>query len=211
MPEASDAKPFDDLLGSGTAGGRLWRGRNGPQVRSRVQPSGWRALDECLGGGWPRAALVELLSHRHQGLPLLLPLLARLGAEARWLAWVAPPHVPFAPGLAGHGVDLRKLLLVQQVDAQQRLWAAEQMLRSGSCAAVLLWPERLQTVQIRRLQLAAEQGDCLGVLFRRLRDAAQHSPAATRLKVMPSPLGLDVEVVKRRGGWGGPGCSVRLG
>lgn len=190
--------------------GELWHGRGSAQQAGAVEPSGWRALDECIGGGWPRAALVELLSHGQQGLPLLLPLLARLGRKSRWLAWVAPPHLPFAPGLASSGIDLQKVLLIREVDEQQRLWAAEQALGSGSCAAVLLWPQRLQVVQVRRLQLAAERGDCLGVLFRPLRDVAVGSPAALRLKLSPSPLGLDIEVLKRRAGWGGQGCSVRL-
>lgn len=202
------SEAFNKSINDGIAAGRLWRGRSSVQVQA--QPSGWPALDECLGGGWPRAALVELLSHQYQGLPLLLPMLAQLSQGPRWLAWVAPPHVPFAPGLRAHGVDLQRVLLVQQVDAQQRLWAAEQMLKSASCAAVMLWPQGLRTAQIRRLQLAAEQGDCLGVLFRPVRDGAQNSPVALRLKVRPSPLGLDVQVLKRRGGWGGQSCSVRL-
>ena len=197
---------FDKLIEAGIA----WRGRGARQAAAKVEPSGWRVLDECLGGGWPRAALVELLSSGHQGLPLLLPLLARLSEGPRWLGWVAPPHLPFAPGLAASGIDLRKVLLVQQVDEAQRLWAAEQMLGSASCAVVMLWPQRLQTAQVRRLQLAAERGNCLGVLFRSLRDCGQSSPAAVRLKVSPSPLGLDVEVLKRRAGWGGQSCSVRL-
>ncbi len=197
---------FEKLIDKGA----LWRGRGATQQARRVEPSGWRVLDECMGGGWPRAALVEVLSSDHQGVSLLLPLLARLSELSRWLAWVAPPHLPFAPGLSASGIDLQKVLLIREVSGEQRLWAAEQALRSGSCSVVLLWPQALQTVQVRRLQLAAEQGDCLGILFRPLRDAAVSSPAALRMKVAPSPLGLDVEVLKRRAGWGGQSCSVRL-
>ena len=197
---------FDKLVQKGA----LWRGRGVVQQARQVEPSGWRVLDECMGGGWPRAALVELLSSDYQGLSLLLPLLARLSEKPRWLAWVAPPHLPFAPGLSSSGIDMQKVLLIREVNEEQRLWAAEQALKSASCSVVMLWPQRLQTVQVRRLQLAAEQGDCLGVLFRSLRDAAVSSPAALRMKVAPSPLGLDVEVLKRRAGWGGQSCSVRL-
>lgn len=197
---------FQQLLDSG----RVWRGRDAGQSAGPVETSGWRALDECLGGGWPRAALVEVLSSACQGLPLLLPLLARLSGDGRWLGWVAPPYLPFAPGLADSGVDLGRLLLVQPRDEAQRLWAAEQMLGSAACSAVLLWPQRLQVSQLRRLQLAAERGDCLGVLFRSARELGRASPAAVRLKVSPSPIGLDVEVLKRRAGWGGQHCSLRL-
>ncbi len=205
MPE----KANHSLIAQGMARGLLWRGREAPPDPGRVEPSGWSVLDQCIGGGWPRGALAELLSRRHLGLSLLLPLLARLSRQPRWLGWVAPPHRPFAPGLASAGVDLQRLLLVRPGDGAQRLWAAEQLLRSGSCSVVLLWPQGLQGTQVRCLQLAAEQGDSLGVLFRPLRDAAAASPAALRLRVLPSPLGLEVEVLKRRNGWGGRHCTLR--
>lgn len=190
--------------------GALWQGRCGGLAPDRLLASGWEVLDEALGGGWPRAALVEVLGEAHQGLSLVLPLLARLGRDPRWLIWVAPPYIPYAPALAARGVRIGQLLLVRDVSAGQGLWAAEQALRSAGCAAVLLWPEQLQSTQLRRLQLAAEQGDCPGILFRPLRAAAQGSPAALRLRVRPAPLGLEVEVLKRRGGWGGARCIVPM-
>ena len=190
--------------------GALWRGRQGGAQAGSVEPSGWSLLDDACGGGWPGAGLTEILSAGHQGLPLLLPLLARLSEQPRWLAWIAPPWLPYAPALAAQGISMQRLLLVQDIPPQQHLWAAEQAMKSGSCSVVMLWPERLQTAQVRRLQLAAEQGDCIGVLFRSLRDSGQSSPAALRLRLGPSPLGLDVEVLKRRGGWAGGCCTIRL-
>jgi hypothetical protein len=197
---------LQQLIGNGV----LWRGRGGRQHTGRVLPSGRPELDDCLGGGWPRGALVELLSAGHQGLPLLLPVLAELSRDRRWLAWIAPPHQPYAPALAAAGIDLRKLLLVHRLDDAQRLWAAEQAFKSAACAAVLLWPGRLHGPQVRRLQLAAEQGDCLGVLFRPLDAARQDSPAALRLRVGPGAAGLQLSVLKRRGGWGGQSCCVHF-
>jgi hypothetical protein len=76
---------------------------------------------------------------------------------------------------------------------------------------VLAWQAKIQPAQVRRLQLAAEQGGGIGVLFRPLRATGEVSPAALRLRITPSPIGLDVEVQKRRGGWGGQQCSVPLG
>ena len=190
--------------------GVLWQGRGGAPSPERMLGSGWTVLDELTGGGWPRAALVEILSDAHQGLPLLLPVLARLSAAPRWLAWVAPPYVPYAPALAARGVRVGQLLLVREVSLEQGLWAAEQALKSGACSMVLMWPQQVQTAQLRRLQLAAEQGACTGVMFRPRRAAGQGSPAALRLGVRPAPLGLEVELLKRRGGWGGGSCIVPL-
>ena len=191
------------------ADGSLWRGPALAQPEGRFEASGWPALDECIGGGWPTGAVCELFSRRHQGLPLLLPLLARLSRGERWLAWVGPPYLPFAPALAAAGVDLQRVLLVQEADAAQSLWAAEQLLRSPACAVVLAWPARLQPAAIRRLQLAAEQGGGTGMLFRPLRTLERSSHAALRLKVTAIPIGLDVSVLKCRGSRGGH-CSLAL-
>jgi cell division inhibitor SulA/protein ImuA len=181
--------------------GLLWRGRGGPA--ERVEPSGWPALDGLLGGGWPQGALSELIGDRAQGLSLLTPALARLARGPRWLAWIAPPHTPYAPALATAGVDPRRVLLVTPQRPQQALWATEQALAAGTCSAVLAWPEMLRFAELRRLQLAAERGDCLGVLFRPAASLREPSPAALRLTVARQPDGWQVRVVKRRSGWGG--------
>ncbi len=190
--------------------GALWQGRRTVQAAVRLLPSGWPLLDDMLGGGWPRAALIEVLSDEHQGLSLILPLLAGQGMQARWLAWVAPPYVPYAPALLARGIRVEQILLVQEVSAEQRLWAAEQALKSGACGAVLLWPQQVRMAQLRRLQLAAEQGECPGILFRSPRAAGQASPAALRLRVRPAPLGLEVEVIRRRGTWAGERCILQI-
>ena len=197
---------IDRLIGEG----RLWRGISSAQSEGHFEPTGWPLLDRCIGGGWPKRAVCELLGHRHQGLPLLLPLLARLGRGGHWLAWVGPPWLPFAPALAAAGVELERILLVQEEDPSQCLWATEQLLRSPACAVVLAWPERIGAGGIRRLQLAAEQGGGIGMLFRPLRSAARSSYAALRLKVTPTPIGLDVAVLKCRGARPGQQCSLAL-
>jgi hypothetical protein len=197
---------LDELKRSGA----LWQGRRDSVATERMLPSGWPVLDALLGGGWPRAALAEVLGADHQGLPLLLPLLASLSRGGRWLVWVAPPYVPYAPALAARGLRVDRLLLIRDLSAGQRLWVAEQALKSAACSAVLVWPDQARTAQLRRLQLAAEQGNCPVVLFRPSHAAAQGSPAALRLRVRPAPSGLEVEVLKRRAAWGGGICIVPL-
>ncbi len=186
--------------------GLLWRGRRG-EGRARHLPTGFDELDALIGGGWPASALVELISADHLGLALLLPALQRL--QSGWLAWVDPPWQPHAAALAARGVAVERLLLVRGGD--ESLWALEQLLRSGQCAAVLSWPPRLADRGLRRLQLAAEEGDTLGILFRPPAARAQPSPAALRLSLEPHPRGLRVEVLKRRGGWGGQGVVLCTG
>jgi hypothetical protein len=124
----------------------VWRGRKGGVGGQETMSTGFPALDEALpGGGWSTGVLMEVLSAR-QGvgeLSLLMPALAATTRAGRWLAWVDPPHVPFAPALMSRGVDLARVLVARTASAEEGLWAAEQALRSGVCGAVLMWSRDL--------------------------------------------------------------------
>ncbi len=181
----------------------IWRGNQRAQTASEVLPTGFAALDELLpGGGWPRGALTELLIGR-QGigeLQLLMPALARLSETDGWLAWVAPPYVPYAAALAAVGIDLKRLLVAKPLSDADAWWTAEQALHSGACGALLAWLRAADERRMRRLQLAAENGNTWGVLFRHARAAQDRSPAALRLLLEPAANGLTVHILKRRGG-----------
>src|SRR5690606_2768600 len=94
----------------------IWRGNQRAQTAADALPTGFAVLDELLpGGGWPRGALTEVLLSR-QGigeLRLLTPALARQSQADGWLAWVAPPYVPYAAALAAAGIDLARLLVAK--------------------------------------------------------------------------------------------------
>jgi cell division inhibitor SulA len=180
----------------------VWRGDEAPAV-SAVS-SGFVELDALLpGGGFPVGALTEIVTPRFGigELRLVLPAVARLTKE-RWLALVAPPYVPYSPALARAGIDLSHVLVVHANDQQDMLWSVEQALRNGTCGAVLAWPKMLPDFTAwRRLQLAAEAGGALGMLYLSSRNAAGISPAALRLRLEAQSDGLAVHVAKRRGGW----------
>jgi hypothetical protein len=177
----------------------IWRGRSA--ARLEVLSSGFAALDERLPGkGWPRTGLMEILTARFGSgeLYLLLPALAALtrAASARWCVWVAPPLMPFAPALVAAGVALDRVAVVA---GARPLWAFEQVLGSGACDAALAWARRPKPREVRRLQLAAERGRTLGVLFRPRSALREASPAVLRLGLEPLASGVRVTLLKGRG------------
>lgn len=183
---------------------RVWRGQPVALPRAR-HPTGHAALDDALPeGGWPEAALTEVLL-RADGtgeLRLLLPTLARLTQAGLPVVLVAPPYLPFPAGWRQAGVELAHLHLVD-APPREALWAAEQCLRSGCTGAVLAWPLSSKGTHaddraLRRLQVAADSGRALGFVFRELRAAANPSPAALRLSIDGAPPKL--RVIKCRGG-----------
>ncbi len=179
---------------------RLWRGRRAEQTTGPVITTGFPDLDAALpGGGWPLGALLEIrIPCLGVGeLRLLLPALGALSRGGRHLAWVAPPHRPYAPALLQAGVDLAQVLVVESCGEADIPWTLEKLLRSGACGAVLAWPRSLADHQARRLQLAAEENQALAVLFLLADGGSPH--AALRLKLQPLPEGLGVELLKARG------------
>lgn len=166
--------------------------------------TGFPELDELMPEhGWVRAALTELLVPREGvgALQLLLPALARLSQQRRWIAWVAPPYVPYAPALEAAGVDLSRLLRVYPRTGDNGLATVEDCLRSGTCAAVLAWPVAGELPALRRLQRAAAQGRSWGVLFRPEECTVLASPAAQRLRITRMDTGISVTRLDARGAW----------
>jgi protein ImuA len=187
---------------------RVWRGKVATAARA-VIPTGFRELDRALpGGGWPLGAITEILVDGYGigELGLLMPALAALTKEdparpKKWVAWIAPPFIPYAPALQQHGVDIDRLLMIHPTaGVKSRLWAIEQAVRSGSSAAVLAWVATADDVILRRLQLAAEEQGCWVLLFRPASAWLQRSPAALRVLLSRAREATRVEIVKCRGG-----------
>jgi protein ImuA len=195
----------------------VWRGGRLSAIACAV-PTGFDALDrELPGGGWPRGALTELLAARAGigELQLVLPALGALSWAGKRIVWLSPPHLPYAPALAAGGIDLARLVLVRPPggrntrdamrrdtrDAMRRntLWAAEQVLRSACCHALVAWLPHARYEELRRLAVAAEASRAWVALFRPPEAAHGASPAALRLLLEASMNEISVRILKRRG------------
>ena len=193
------------------ADARVWKLKDASAAPTRpVWSTGKSSLDARLpGGGWPTASLIEvLLDDTGLGevqlfLPALVESQRRIG-DVPWLVWIAPPHEPYAPALAQQGIELTRLLVVRPTTANEALWAAEQALGSGVCAAALLWLKGTDDRWLRRLKLAAEAGGALGVLFRPERHRFESSPASLRLVVSRGEHEMQLDLLKVQGGRPGP-------
>jgi hypothetical protein len=183
----------------------VWRG-GALAAGTPAAPTGFAALDAVLpGGGWPAGSLIELLC-RNEGvgeLQVALPALAALTSAGHRIAWLAPPHLPYAPALQAAGVRLDRLTVVRAPGRRDALWAAEQALRAGTFHALLLWLPQASYAELRRLAVAAESGPGFALAFRPSEAAGESSPAALRLQLEPAagiPDGpLAVRILKRRG------------
>ncbi len=179
----------------------VWRGRDSARPLA-ARPSGWPELDESLGG-LPGAGVVVIQTLPGIGeLRLLWPAMAQTaGQENRLTALIAAPYRVGAEAWLAGGSLLERLLVIHPETPQSGLWAAEQSLKSGSCHSVCLWlSQRLQTIQARRLQLAARAGEATLFLFIPPALADTQLPVDLHLALSPSSQGVRVEVRRRRQG-----------
>jgi cell division inhibitor SulA/protein ImuA len=180
----------------------VWRGGELEKACHAVVATGHAALDrELPGGGWPTGTLSEVL-HDAAGIGevgFLSGALARASEGDRMIAWINPPHLPYAPALAQMGIGLERCLVVRPAHKEDALWATEQALRSGACGAVLFWLAHDEYAWLRRLQMAAEAGRSMAVYYRSSAAERLSTPAHLRVVLEPAADALRIRIPKRRG------------
>jgi hypothetical protein len=196
---------------------------------------GWPELDEALpDGGLPRG-VVELAAPRALGGGASISLAAIRAAQARdpraWCAWIDPEGTLYAPGVAGAGVDLARLLVVRPPRAEiGRVAVKVAAARAFDVVAVDLdpvpgaivaggeparpaskkrgWPP---DVLVRKLALlAAEGGATILLLTDSTAPRAVPWPVALRLEIARAPESIALRVAKDRRGRGGLAKTVPL-
>jgi len=179
----------------------VWRASQMGSYQAATMPTGYGALDrELPNGGWPSAALIELLLQQ-AGIGEMRLLRPALGAIARKrrIALLQPPHLPQIAAWTAWGLPADSLLWIKASRSADALWSAEQILRNGSCGALLFWQQQVRAESLRRLHLAAQGTEMLFWMMRPLACAQDASPSPLRLALHPASGGLDIGIVKRRG------------
>jgi protein ImuA len=192
--------PVRDIAGVAAAFPHVWRATELASYRTPAIATGYAALDrELPDGGWPSGVLIELLTQQAGigEMQLLQPALRRSASRA--IALVQPPHAPQAAAWAVENFPVERIVWVKTRRAADALWAAEQILRNGSCGGLLLWQTQVRNESLRRLHLAAQAGDTNFWLIRPLAATHDASPAPLRLALRPAAGGLRIDIVKRRG------------
>src|SRR6516164_9654827 len=172
-----------------------------PAAAHGVLSSGIAAIDRALpGGGLARGALHEMLGmggDEEDGAlaaAFAAGILGRLAATADGMVlWCLPRPDLYGPGLAAHGLDPARVVLVRAPRDAELLWAMEEGLRAPGILAVVGEVGALPAIASRRLQLAAERSGIIAFLLRRWRDGqaarerALPNAAATRWRIAAMP------------------------
>ena len=181
-------------------------------------PTGHPALDARLpGGGWPLRALTELSAFRPgaREMSVLAPCLQALQHAGRLLMFFDAPAALSGAALVQQGLDPAQLLRVETAclqddasahSARSRLWAMEQVLRSGQVGAVVAWlPPQVTRGDLLRLQRAARSHDGPVFVWHHLAPPAYPGVQGLRLRLRDKAgQGLAVRVQAEGGA---PQCA----
>ncbi len=189
-------------------GSSVWRASELAVSRATTMTTGYTGLDKELpNGGWPRSSLVELLVEQHGigEMQLLKPSLASLSKKGR-VALVQPPYLPHSMACRSWHLNDRNLLWLRPQSSADALWSAEQILKNGSCGAVVIWQSNVRPESLRRLNLAAQSTDTWLWLVRPLAAAADASVSPLRIALRPATGGVSADIIKRKG----PTCDLPI-
>lgn len=178
----------------------LWKASQLARGSVRTVDCGYPALGMQLpGNGWPTGTLVDLMMPTHGigEVRLLAPALVEVAH--RGIVLLQPPQTPQALAFAGLGIRPSQLIWLKPSKTGDALWAAEEVLKSGSVGALVFWVNHVRNDSLRRLHLAAQSSETLFFLMRPLHSAQDASPAPLRLSLQPVRDGIEIGFVKRRG------------
>jgi len=185
----------------------LWRGSQLARATGRVVDTGYPTLSaELPGGGWPIGTLIELLLQQSGVGEMRLLRPALIVQSKKSIALLQPPQIPNALAFAYLGMNPAQVMWLRAQKSADALWSAEQVLKTGSCGALVFWQQHIRTESLRRLQLAAQSSETLFVVVRPLASAPDSSPASLRIAVRPAEGGVAIDIIKRKG----PTSSQRL-
>ena len=183
--------------------------------RERVT-SGCGGLDRMLPSeGFCRGTLVEWLGAAGGGATTFAMIAAREASRnGRVVVVVDRARRFYPPAATACGIALENLVVVRPTSQPDFDWTMNQALRSSAAAAVVCWPESLESRSLRRWQLAAEAGGSLGLLVRPTSAANQSSWADLRLLVQTRPTAgpprFQVELLRSRHGQSGRSVELEL-
>ena len=186
---------------------RIWRASQHKAPDVQAMATGFPELDDRLAAsGWPRGTLIEC--HCPESgigeIRLFQRTMATCSGQQQNVFWVDPPHTPYGPGLGQSGMDLAHFFLVRTDDGEDRIWTLEQLLKCPAAGLVMGWSRSCNPAHLRRLQLAAESGDTMGVVIITAGTMRSSSPAPVRIALSPAPgLGLRIDIQRQRGGQAG--------
>lgn len=168
------------------------------QVRgTSTVPTGYMAYDQYYEG-IPKQGLIEIRSDLGIGeLHFIINYIKSKQQDASVFV-VNPPGILTSEYLLQQQVDIDDLFVIRCNDRKDILWSIEQCLKSNVCSTVLTWGAQLSFTEVRRLNLACEQGYASLVIFQ----SRQSNPilgSKLSIELTAHNSAVKIKVLKQKG------------
>lgn len=141
--------------------------------------SGSTAVDLGLGpikdafpnASFPLGCVHEFLSYRLEDVAatsgFMSALMASLMRGGGTALWISASRTLFPPALRNYGLQPDRIIFIDLQKEKDVLWAMDEALKCGALTAVVGEMQEISFTASRRLQLAVEQSQVTGFIFRR--------------------------------------------
>ena len=147
--------------------------------------------DSFPNGTFPLGCVHEFLSNQPEEeaatAGFISGLLAALVERKGSVMWISSSRTLFPPALKSFGIEPDHFIFIDAQKEKDVLWAMEEALKCGALTAVVGEVNEISFTQSRRLQLAVEQSQVTGFIFRRRYRKLNTTACVSRWKITPLP------------------------
>lgn len=118
--------------------------------------------------GRPETRMTEIILSKEMAdnLQLILPMLAHLNQDNRWLAWVNPPIQLLKQWQHKPELSIEDIMVLRSDQRTSAFELAKKALKAGTCHAVIVWTDSLTKEQLDHLDQASLEGGSHGIVLR---------------------------------------------
>jgi len=148
----------------------------------------------------PESELTEIVCDDSMGaLYSLLPSLARLSEENRWITLIAPPANLDDKLFALYGIDPSRILLIHPKDLEQSTSVMNKALKNGKSGIVVYWSNAVHGRFLAQWRKSVKQGECIGVWINSSTKASCSSSIAITVDVVAANKFVKIKKIKEYG------------
>ena len=147
--------------------------------------------------GWPEVELSEINCLSAESvLQLLLPTLAKLNAQNRWISLISPPGDINAKLFSHYGIDPSRVLLIHPKNDVDDKVTMNKALKNGTSGIVILWASQIHHRYLAQWRKSVKQGNSSGIIVNTGCASSDTSSIALSFNVETTEKSMSVSGVK---------------
>ena len=133
---------------------------------------------------WPVGELTEIeCQDEEDSLYVLLPTLAKLCAEKRWITLISPPNNIDQKMFSLYGIDISRVLLIHPKVINDGVNVMNKALKHGTSGIVIFWSSNTPSRFLAQWRKSVKLGNCTGIWINTSAQQSQSRSIALTLEI----------------------------